>query len=159
MLKKYVILNIMKGKREAGFTLIELLVVIAVVGMLAILVLTAVNSSRLKAYDSSIRSDIAQIRWLAEIAYDNQGGSYVNWSTNTNIQSQLTVALDDIDKYEGDPAGAPYITVMRDTQANEYCVSAPLRTTSEYYCIDSTAVFKTSPSACPVDTGAPLRCP
>ena len=142
-----------------GFTLIELLIVIAVVGMLAILVLSAVNNSRLKAYDSSIRSDIAQIRWLTELAFDSQGGTYVNWSSNTNIQSQLTVALNDIDKYEGDAAGAPYITVMRDTQANEYCVSAPLRTESKFYCIDATAVFKTSNSACPVDTGAPLRCP
>jgi prepilin-type N-terminal cleavage/methylation domain-containing protein len=158
--KKYAILKPMKAALPSkGFTLIELLIVIAVIGMLAILVLSAVNNSRLKAYDSSIRSDVTQIRWLTEIAFDDQGGTYVNWTANPNIQSQLTVALDDIDKYESDPVGPPYTTVMRDTQANEYCVSAPLRTEPKYYCVDATAVFKTVSTPCPTDTGAPLRCP
>jgi prepilin-type N-terminal cleavage/methylation domain-containing protein len=149
-------------KSGAGFSLIEILIVVAVLGILASLILTAVSASRIKAYNNRIRTSVGQIRWLAEEVYDTQGASYENWTHDPTIQQQLTILLDDIDKNYGDSAGAPYVTVLRESQNKEYCVSAPLRQQANaYYCIDATAVFRVTHSPCPdypVD-GAPLRCP
>ena len=47
-------------KQTRGFTLIELLVVISIIGVLASIVLAATTSSRNKAKDGKIVSDIQQ---------------------------------------------------------------------------------------------------
>lgn len=54
-----------------GFTLIELLVVIAIIGILASVVLTSLNSGRVKAVDAKIKSQLAQIRNRAEVIYSD----------------------------------------------------------------------------------------
>jgi prepilin-type N-terminal cleavage/methylation domain-containing protein len=54
-----------------GFTLIELLVVIAIIGILASVVLTSLNSGRLKAGDAKVKSELAQIRNRAEVIYSD----------------------------------------------------------------------------------------
>ena len=56
---------------KKGFTLIELLVVIAIIGILASIVLTSLNSGRLKAADAKVKSELAQIRNRAEIIYSD----------------------------------------------------------------------------------------
>lgn len=63
------------GKRQflTGFTLIELLVVIAIIGVLASVVMVALNNSRIKARDAKRVSDIQQIAKAAEWFYDSQG--------------------------------------------------------------------------------------
>ena len=52
-----------------GFTLIELLVVIAVIGLLASVVLVALNSARKKARDAKRLADVAQIEKGLELYY------------------------------------------------------------------------------------------
>jgi prepilin-type N-terminal cleavage/methylation domain-containing protein len=59
--------------KQKGFTLIELLVVIAVIGLLASVVLVALNSSRVKARDAKRVADLNQIAKAAEFFYDSQG--------------------------------------------------------------------------------------
>lgn len=148
--------------RMNGFTLIELLIVIAILGILSSFILTAVWSSRNKAYDARIRQDVVQMRWLAESVYDTQGSNYTNWSQHSTIAGQFGVLRDDIDKNYGDDPGSPYVVIVRDSQVGYYCASAPLRgEPGKHYCIDATAVFKTVSSPCPdypVD-GPPLICP
>lgn len=150
---------------QRGLTFLEILLVIAILGILITVVLASVTSSRKKAIDNRLRSDISQIRLLAEVAYDSNGGTYLNWSQESSIQDSLTRLLEEIDKESGDPVEAPYVTAVRETQAQDYCVSVALVADSgRYYCVDQTGKFQTTENACP-DYGddesgdPPLRCP
>lgn len=157
--------------RKNGFTLIELLVVVAILGILAVLIAGAAISSRQRAYDKSIQTSLGQIRWQAEIAYDSNGSSFVNWIDEPLIQDELTILLDDIDANLGEPQAncgtysscpADYNAVLRYSQEQEYCISAPKRSSeSEYFCVDHEGTVTTSSSHCPDydEDGEPLRCP
>jgi prepilin-type N-terminal cleavage/methylation domain-containing protein len=57
---------------KRGFTLIELLVVIAIVGVLSAIVLSSLNSSRLKANDARVKSQLGSFKRAAELYYDTQ---------------------------------------------------------------------------------------
>ncbi len=61
--------------RQKGFTLIELLVVIAIIGLLASVVLVALNGARQKARDAKRVSDINQMAKAFELFF-NQANSY-----------------------------------------------------------------------------------
>lgn len=151
--------------RQRGLTFLEILLVVAILGILITLVLASVTSTRKKAIDNRLRSSISQIRILAEVAYDSNGATYLNWAQEASIQESLTRLLEAIDKEWGDAAGAPYVTTVRETQVQDYCVSVALRADSgRYYCVDQTGKFQTTEDACP-DYGdsesgdPPLRCP
>lgn len=59
----------MRLKYMRGFTLIELLVVVAIIGVLASVVLTSLNSARTKAQDAKRKADLTQIRSGLELYY------------------------------------------------------------------------------------------
>lgn len=58
-------------RRQGGFTLIELLVVIAIIGLLASIVLVAVNRARAKTRDSRRLADMHQIVIALTMYYDD----------------------------------------------------------------------------------------
>lgn len=152
----------MKRWSEKGLSLIELLVVIVIIIVLATLIINGVFSSRKRAHDARIQNALGQLRYQAEIAYDSQGASYQNWSQEASIQSRMNILLEEIDKNYGDPPGAPYVTVIRQSQNSEYCVSAPaVSEDGRFYCIDVTGSLQNTGSECPdePEDGAPLRCP
>lgn len=152
------------SRSQQGLTFIEILLVIAILGILITLVLVTITSSRQKAVANRVRNNIGQIRILAEVAFDSNGGTYLNWAQDTSIQTELTRLLEKIDEDNGDDITAPYVTVVREAQAKDYCVSAPLGSgSSTYYCIDATGKFREVTSHCPdydeLDLPLRLRCP
>lgn len=62
-------------QNQKGFTLIELLVVIAIIGLLASVVLLALNSARQKSRDAKRVADVRQIVSAMELYY-NDANSY-----------------------------------------------------------------------------------
>ncbi len=73
---------LMKSKLQIGITLVELLIVIAVIGILAAVILAALDPlDRIRAsYDAKIQSDIAEIATRSEL-YAAKMGNYGNLAT------------------------------------------------------------------------------
>jgi prepilin-type N-terminal cleavage/methylation domain-containing protein len=65
----------LRNKTQKGFTLIELLVVIAIIGLLASVVLLALNSARSKSRDAKRVADVRQLASAMEL-YFNDNNSY-----------------------------------------------------------------------------------
>lgn len=112
-------MTVKRKKKQKGFTLIELLVVIAVIGLLASIVLVAVNTAREKARDVKRKADIQQIMLAWELYYDandeyplsggatspNNGWSNSNdssWDTlQTNVIDFISLPKDPINTASG----------------------------------------------------------
>lgn len=64
----------MRKTNKTGFTLIELLVVIAIIGLLASVVLLALNSARAKSRDAKRLADIRQLASAMELFFNDNSG-------------------------------------------------------------------------------------
>jgi len=144
----------MKNNSNKGFTLIELLVVIAIIGILSSVVLASLNTARSKGSDAAVKSNLANMRAQGELSYDNNGGSYENVCTDTNIVAAMNSA-----KSAGGAtsinttlatAGAA-ATVTCHASSTAWAIEAPLKSTG-FACVDSngnsttTATFHLSAS-------------
>lgn len=84
----------MSRKLRGGFTLIELLVVISIIGLLSSVVLTAVNSVRVKARDNQRIQNLRQIALALQLYYDKEG-HYPNMEGATKQSSPVTCGTSD----------------------------------------------------------------
>jgi type II secretion system protein G len=89
MLKKPVFNN---SDPRQGFTLIELLVVIAIIGLLASVVLLALNSARAKARDAKRLADVKQLSSALEL-YNNDRSAYPSVTAGGAGASGLVTSL------------------------------------------------------------------
>jgi general secretion pathway protein G len=75
----------LRNKNQKGFTLIELLVVIAIIGLLASVVLLALNSARAKSRDAKRLADMRQMSTALELYYNDQGGYPITANLTTGL--------------------------------------------------------------------------
>jgi prepilin-type N-terminal cleavage/methylation domain-containing protein len=127
-----------KMNTKRGFTLIELLVVIAIIGILSSIVLVALRNARSKARDARIVSDLAQLRSMAEVAYQ------IDYSDFNLTSGDAKTLADDV------VAQGSTATLVKKTDNSEYCLYSKLNVKKgaddNYYCVDSsgTAGFTTT---------------
>lgn len=104
--------------KQKGFTLIELLVVIAIIGLLASVVLVALNGARTKARDTKRIADLKQMQTALALYYDANNSQYPNcpvwtYSTDASWNCLQTALAPYMPKLPVDPknnAGGPWVT-------------------------------------------------
>jgi len=111
-------------KSGAGFTLIELLVVIAIIGLLASVILVALNSTRAKSRDAKRVQDLNQLGKAFEL-YFNSNFTYPTLSSSGALTNLV-----------GAPPLTPtYLVKMPATvlPADGTCGAGPGNGTNDYY--------------------------
>ncbi len=118
----------MRNKNEKGFTLIELLVVIAIIGLLASVVLLALNSARAKSRDAKRLADVRQLASALELYFND-----INGYPTAAAAALPTAGI-------GSPNIVPnYIGLIPNapTPADGTCASTATQGANNYYWLDN----------------------
>jgi prepilin-type N-terminal cleavage/methylation domain-containing protein len=144
-----------------GFTLIELLVVIAIIGVLATVVVGAVNSARVKGADATVKSNLQALRVESELWYDSNSSygtdltgscptafvasSAPNFLAGSQPAQNAMLAAARAGGSSASTAAA--LTCRIGSTGTAWAVSAPLKTTGQHWCIDSSGNSKQTTAA------------
>lgn len=116
-----------------GFTLIELLVVIAIIGIFATIVLASLSDSRKKGGDAGVKSNLNNARAKAENYYYDNSYSYLNVC---NIASSNGIYK----LYQAAISAGQSTNAACNSNANAWAISVMLKSSSNYWCVDSTGI-------------------
>lgn len=135
-------INMRFVKAQRGFTLIELLVVIAIIGILATLILVALNVARNRARDVRIQGNIAQAVTICELRNDT-AASYAGCieADAAELVSPLAISRlnDDTARQQGGGAAAGLV-ITPAAPTTTYCIRAELATLGRASCRDNTGI-------------------
>lgn len=106
---------------DRGFTLLELLVVIAIIGLLATVVLAALGTSRTKAADAAVRSNLKNAIVQAQIYFDLGSNTFdgVCALSGTRVIGPHVVAAEN--QYDGRAGAVTYADGTASTWDNAQC--------------------------------------
>lgn len=92
--------------KNKGFTLIELLVVIAIIGILAGIILVAVNLARDRARDARVKEELANLRAAAEVYYVTNKTYVVDFGSGSTVcgDPEVVKLIEDIRGLSGNEA-------------------------------------------------------
>lgn len=110
-------------QNQKGFTLIELLVVIAIIGLLASVVLLALNSARQKSRDAKRLADVRQIASALELYFDSANPNGYPTSTAA-LSAQLGTWPTYPTPLDGCGTGYNYSSAGAGTYTLGFCLSA-----------------------------------
>jgi prepilin-type N-terminal cleavage/methylation domain-containing protein len=121
-----------------GFTLIELLVVVAIIGLLASIVLSSLNTARQKGRDARRIADLKEIQTSLELFYSDHNGYPVSTSQATAATAlSALVSGGYMSVVSDDPLGGGYHYVYISpaapsggTYAQKYCIGSILEGTA-----------------------------
>ncbi len=135
--------NLINTKK--GFSLVELLIVITIVGILSAVVLTNLNQSRVRSYDSKIKQQLISFRTSANLYYYNQIPNSYGTANNctSGIFGDMTAENGRPGTYIASNNLPPSTQVLCLANGQEYAVKASLYYGNEYFCVDSKGAGKT----------------
>lgn len=139
---------------KRGFTLLELLIVVAIIGILASVVLAALNNARNKGADAGVKSNLANAIRQGEILYNTRTANrdtYTNACTNGTVDGATAVGAfvlaaaraDGLSSvgYNNSPAASTSVATCNDS-ATAWAAEVPLKTAGQMWCVDSTGASK-----------------